>query len=224
MRPTVAPQKHPDAKAGEALRNMRGNHRRDGARQQPFLRLDNGHAPTARRKCRGDFQPDEAAADDRDVIDPAGKFADGAGVGDGAQRQYAGERAAFDGQQPRARAGRKDRLVEGEAAARGQLQPLRPGVQTFDAFAEQKVDRPAGIKGFGAQDLRLGGGILDEGLRQRRLVVGQFGLVADQRDDAVISFLAQARGSLYASVTRSDDDDASVHDASCACLPPLRPR
>ena len=154
----------------------------------------------------------------------AGKFADGAGVGDRAQRQHAGERAAFDRQHARARAGGEDGLVEGDAAARGELQALCRRVEAFDAFAEQKVDRLAGIEGFGAQDLRLGGGILDEGLRQRRLVVGQLGLVADQHDAAVIAFLAQARGGLHASVSRSDDDDTVVHDSSCACLAPLRRR
>ena len=38
---------HPNAKAGEALRHMRGNLRRDGTGKQPFLRLDNGHAAPA---------------------------------------------------------------------------------------------------------------------------------------------------------------------------------
>src|SRR5690606_2645330 len=83
--------------------------------------------------------------------------------------------------------------------------------EAFNALAKQEIYRSAGVKGFGAQDLRFGGGIRDEGLGQRRLVIGQFGLVADQPDAALITFLAQARGRLHAPVTRSDDDDTVCH-------------
>ncbi len=44
-------------------------------------------------------------------------------------------------------------------------------------------------------------------LRQRRALIGQHILVADQRDASVIAMLAQRRRQLEASMARADDDD-----------------
>ena len=212
-------QHHPHARGGKPPGDMRGDGGRDDPREQPVLRLDHRDAAAAGGQRRGDLQADEPAAQNDDVLDGRGKRADGARVGDGAQRQHAGERPAFDGKLAWPRAGGEDRLVEGEAGSGREVQPACRGIETHRAFAKQKIDAGAGVEGVGAQDLRPCVDILDEGLRQRRLVVGKLGLVADQPDGAVITLLAQARRSLHARMTRTDDDDAVLHD-----LPQLTPR
>ncbi len=145
--------------------------------------------------------------------------ANGAGVGDGAQRQHAAERPAFDGEHARPRAGGEDRVIERDGSAAGQSRLALCKIKRLDALAHHQLDVGAAIKCLGAQDLRPGFRILDECLGQRRLVIGQFGFVADQRDPAVEAFLAQTGRRLDAGVSRSDDDDAILH--ACPFFPAI---
>ncbi len=102
---------------------------------KPVLRLDHGDAAAAERKRRGDFQPDEAAAEDHDILDLGAELADGAGVGDRAQRQHAAKRSAFDRQLARPRAGGQDGPVEGDMPPPASFKPLAGEVDAFDALA-----------------------------------------------------------------------------------------
>ena len=169
--------------------DMRGDDRRDGAAEQPVLRLDDGDAAAAGGKRRGDLQPDEAAADARRRprrVAARSRMA----------RASASERSdSTPPSGPPAMASARGRApVARMAWSKGMAAPLRSCTRLrgrVDArrrvSPSRQLDGGAAVESLGAQDLRPGVGILDEGLGQRRLVVGQFGLVADQRDAAVDS-------------------------------------
>ena len=99
-------QENPDAGGGEAFRDMGRDGRSHGAGEQPVLCLHDSNAPATGGERRRDFKADEAAADDDDILDRRGERADGASVGDRAQRQHTRKRPTFHRQVARSRTGR----------------------------------------------------------------------------------------------------------------------
>ena len=206
-------------------RNVRGDERRNGPAEQPVLRLDNRHAAPARGECRGDFQSDESAAQHDHVGGARRVVADGARVGDRAQRKDARELSppasgSRRGCDPVARISRSkaSRLPSVNSSVRAALS-MRRG-----ALAKTQCDVRAGIERLGAQHLRLRLRVLQKGLRQRRLVIGQFVFVADQGHRSGKSLLAQAGGRLHARMSRANDDNAAAHDSSHPFLHEAPPR
>ena len=88
-----------------------GGRRRHGAAERPGD-LDHRHFAAQRQRRRGDFEADEAGADDDDAPPRAEPLADRRRVGDVAQAQHAVEIGAGNGERPRPRAGGEDQVVE----------------------------------------------------------------------------------------------------------------
>ena len=103
-----SPHQQPYAGGGEPCGDVAGNGLRYGAAEQPFLRLDDRHLAPAGRKLRGDLKPDEPSAKHDDIFGVGCMVADGAGVGDGAQREHAGEFCAGERQRAGTGAGSED--------------------------------------------------------------------------------------------------------------------
>jgi hypothetical protein len=140
-----------------------------------------------------------------------GQIPDDARVAERAQRHDAGKVAAGEAECPGAGAGRQDEMGKVERAAILEFEPAGLPIDPGGALAEPQFDSGTGVEAFAAQDLGLRLPILDEGLRQRRLVIGQVILVADEDDRAVEPLLAQAGGRLHAGMPRADNHDPVFH-------------
>ncbi len=123
-------------------------------------------------------------------------------------------------------AGGDDQDVVGQGALGG-VQDVLGGAQAGGLDAEPQVDAEGG-------EVHREGGALglaeQDGLGQRRSVVGLVGLGAQQGDRAVPALLAQGDGGLHTRHAGADDDDAAVargvrlltHTINCRPRAPLR--
>ena len=175
-----------DAGAGEPLPHMRRDRRRDGPAEQPVLRLDHRDAAAAGGSVAAISRPMKPPPRMTTSSTCAGEFADRRGRRRSSAATARRRAAALDAA-GRAAASRWQGSAWSKASCRRRRAPAAApagSMRSTRSPSRRSIDR-AGIEGLGAQDLRLGRGVLDEGLGQRRLVVGQFVLVADQRDRAV---------------------------------------
>ncbi len=114
-------------------------------------------------------------------------------------------------------------MVVGEACAVRQLYAPRGAVDGLRPRGDE-IDAVVGIEGGGAQLQMLGIGLaLEIGLGERRALIGQARLLADQRDPLRIAGLTQRGGKLVAALPAADDHHA-VAPAACSVMPTSRSR
>lgn len=208
-----------DPGAGEELGaavGVPGGHRGghlggQGARQRAGGGLDDGDGAARGAGGGGELRADPARPDDDHVVLPVQDGPQPGGVVEGAQEVDAGH-ALGAGQGHGLRAGREDQDVVGHRPVGG-VQHMVGGAQGGDVQAEAQgdvecleVDVEGGVLGLAQQD----------GLGQRRAVVGLVGFGADQGDGSGEARLAQGHGALHARHARSDD-----HDVPCLPRRPL---
>ena len=155
-----------------------------------------------------DLQADVSPADHHDF--PAGRHfgPDGIHVRDGSQVMDAREVVALDLQQARPAARGEQQLRIGERPAVRSGDGSRGTVDGFDPNAGPDGHVPVRVEllrtEVDAFQAVLTGQVL---LRERRALIGDVGLVADDDDLSLVSFLTQAGGGLPAGVSCSYDDD-----------------
>lgn len=174
--------------------------------------LDDGDRASRGAGGGGELRADPARPDDDHVVLPVQDGPQPGGVVEGAQQMDAGH-ALGAGQGHGLRAGREDQGVVGDRPVGG-VQHMVGGTQGGDVQAEAQsdvqrleVDVEGGVLGLAQQD----------GLGQRRAVVGLVGFGADQGDGPGEARLAQGHGALHARHARPDD-----HDMPCPRRPLFR--
>jgi len=128
----------------------------------------------------GDFQADEASADDDDALARSEFLANRLRVQDRAQADHIDEIRARNVQLPRARAGRQDQPVPGQGGAAGEfeLSPLAVDPRRF--VAERQRDAMLMKERFRAQRQSVEIDFaLQKRLGERRALIGEMRLVAD---------------------------------------------
>ena len=199
-----------DAFARDGARAMtRGDLRRHAAHQDARLRLDDRDRGAALARAGRELQADEAAADDGDAA---------AGPRCGADRERVVEGAQIDAARsdgPAAAAGAASRRSPAAACRRASARAVgertvlrravdrrrpRPAMDRCRALGETLVAGDRSSASARLADHRV--------LGQRRPLVGQMRLVADQRDRAVIADLAQRKRGARAAFAGADDDHA----------------
>lgn len=152
---------------------------------------------------RGELGADPAGADDHDVVLPGENRPQPLRVVQGAQQVHAGHTLRA-GQPDRLGARGEDEDVVGDGTGPG-VQFVVGGAQAEDLATEHERDAEA-------LEVDVEGGTLgvaeQNGLGQRRAVVGLVGLRADQRHRAVEALFAQGDGGLHPGHARADDHHA----------------
>ena len=181
-----------------------------GATTRPIsrsARLEHGHRLAEVARGRGDLEADEAAADDHHVARPMQALAELARIVDVAEREDAVEVNALDRRQPRPRAGGERELAEGDGGTVGEDDLALAEIDAGRLGAEAELDRVLLVEGLRPERQEIVDRILEEGLRQRRPLIGHVALGGDQRQRAGKALFPQARGQLAAAMAAADDDD-----------------
>jgi hypothetical protein len=170
---------------------------------------------TERARGGGDLQADEAAADDRQPPRRVQLLAQRERVGRAAQHGDVGEALGQRRQPARVRAGGEHQPRVGQLRAGGEAHDAARAVDRHRRVAAVQRDALLGVPGLGAQRLQRLGRILQEGLGQRRALVGQQRLVAHEVHARALPGLGQRGAELRAGMAAPDDDDRlGAHAAS----------
>jgi len=205
-------EQHLDAVIAVQRRIPVGELRRDRAREQPRQRFEHRHRQPALARRRGDFQPDESAADhdDRQRACEAGveRGRDRARVVARAQREHAARVGPGQRERARARAGGERQARVGDLLAALEAHDAARPVDAGHAHAGAQLDVLA-REGLGRTHHQLRGLDLagEPRLRQRRAVVRAVRLLAEQAHAAGEAAGAQRLGDLHAGLAGPDDDD-----------------
>ena len=197
----------------------RGHLRAEDARPAAARRhLEDGDLGARVARRGGDLETDPAAADDHDARAVARTVAQAVGVVEGAQ----GERrvGARDGEAARARPGGEQQLVVAERVPSASVDLVRARVDRDDrGMPRAQVDVVLGVPVVGMHERLVEFGLaLQVVLGQRRPLVGQVGLGAEERDAAGEALVAQRLDGLGAGQAGSDDDER--FGVSAMVLPP----
>ena len=138
-------------------------------------------------------------------------------VGSVAERIDAGKANAVDRRQARGRPRRQREAVASDAGSVIQNDAGLGPVDGTDRRTKAKVDGILGVEGLRPQRQQIVGRVLEERLGQRRPLIGHVGFGGDQRQLAVITLAAQARGDLRAAMAAADDDNTLL--VHCPLIP-----
>ena len=177
-----------DVQVAVELRHMR----RHDAGHQALCGFQHGDVLAFATGHGGDFEADEAAADDHHVLRGLQCGLDGAGIVQRTQAADAAQVRAGQRQRPQARAGAQREAVVGQCRAVIERELLRGAIDRRNAGAEF-CSELLFFHGFrrAHHQLRLGGIALQVALGQRRAVVGPMRFGADQRDRPGIALRTQ---------------------------------
>lgn len=188
--------------------------------QRRRLRFDQHDGDTAGTETRRQLAADKSRTH-HERRRGIGQFgAQRGGVGMAAQHVNA-RQVGQAGQAARAQAGGDDQLVVGQRAVVGQPEPTRFGVDAdglgvqpqVDVFLGEELTRPQrGVIGFAAHEL----------LGQRRTVVRQPRLVADEDQLALVAGATQLLRGAQAREAGPDDHDRRSHAAILSLKPDSR--
>ena len=174
--------------------------------QHPRREFDNLHVQAGFDRDRGNLQPDIAAAGDHQLR-TCGKFrAERVHIGDRAHHVQTLELGAGNGQAPRPAAGGQDELAVFQRLADAERERAARTVDGIDGGGREEFDVRLAV-GLGAaqQELLRGGLAGQKRFRQRRAMVRQMRLGAEQRDGAREAALAEPGGNLAAGMARADN-------------------
>ena len=165
------------------------------AGQGDAMALDRRHVEAELTERRRHLAADEPEAHDGDARRTLGGGADAVRVLHGAELEDAGQAGARRLERAVAAARRHEELVIGEPLAPRQHDLLPRGIDGGGGDPEAELDARGGIVVGGLHELVLEPVLPAQvALRQRRTVIGQPGLRADEHDLAVESPLAQRGG------------------------------
>jgi hypothetical protein len=189
--------------------------RPEHAEQRRLEHLEDRHLDTERSEGGRDLGPDEPHAHDDHAPGGRGSFTDRVGVVDTPELEDAVEVRAGNVEPPVAHAGRDERRIESDAAAAGERDRPIAGVQALDRGPEQHVHvvlLPPRLR----TDEQLGGRLLapEVPLRERRALVGEIRLVADQHEPLVEPLLPQRRGGGRTAQRGADDREGAPRHGS----------
>ena len=185
---------------------------RDDAAHDALGHLQHGDGLALRGGDRGEFQSDETGADDDDGPRLRQPRLERIGLRQRADIENALELRARQRQQPVARAEREHEMVIGERLAGSERDLLAGRIDRRDTRLRHQLDAVVAIEGVRPQPQRLQGHLaLQIGFRQRRPLIRQPGLVADQDDPAVETVVAQRGGGLHAAMPRTRDHHRLRH-------------
>ena len=197
------------------------------AGQRRRSRIDRHDLEAEHSERRGHLAADEPEADDRRAPAGPGRLPYPVRVLDGPEVEDARQAGAREGQPPLAATGGDDQPVVGQLLAAFQADSPALGVEGGGPPAEQELDPGAVVVLLGRhEELLEPGGPAQEGLGQRRALIGQVGLGADHRDAAVEAQPAQLQGGVGAGQPTAQDEDlfqvvpgSTVHIARIAPSP-----
>ncbi len=98
--------------------------------------------------------------------------------------------------------------VEGNGLAVGEREPLAGAVDGAHLDAAAERDGVLFVEGLRPKRQQVVGGILEEGLGERRALIGHIVLGGDERQPAVVALAAQTGGGLRAAVPAADNDNS----------------
>jgi hypothetical protein len=154
----------------------------------------------------GDLQPDPSAADHDHGGRRRDRLAQRLAVLDAAER--AGEHGAGNVEHARAGTGGEDRLVVGQRLTVGQLDAVLGRVEPLDSPAGEQPHIVLVVPDRRLDDRVVERGLAhEEVLRQRRTLVRRMLLVADDRDRALMTSVAQGDHGLGRGQSGADEDD-----------------
>ena len=170
-----------DMRPGEKPRCRRRHH----PPHRLLRHLDDVDGDPGGARHRGEFEPDKAGADHDHLAHLAQPLTQDVGVGQRAQRQNALELGTRHPERPKPRPGGEHDMVAVDLAARGQLQATPAPVDRGNTLAGDEVDPMCFVKCLRPQPQFVEPAVAGKiGFRQRRALVGQDRLVADQQDAA----------------------------------------
>ena len=185
---------------------QRGGHSGRGhPRQNAVLHFVNSDGFSRLGGGRCHFEADEAGPDDGDGLGFGQRCAKGVGVVAGLE----GEAAVFEPLGHRNAPGRAtggdDQVLIGQRARRGGDGSCS-GIDGCYSLSQPQFDVFIGVEGFGSEGQAVAREFaLQIGLGQRWLLVGQVGLIADERDGRRVALEPELGGGLIACLTRADD-------------------
>ena len=203
----------------EGAKRLRGLGR-DRPRHDASGCLDHRDRQAPAGADRGEFEPDEARAHHHDPAGALDGGAQGVGVVEGAELAHAREFGARHRQGPVAGAGGEDEMVVRETFAIREAHLPLLAVDPRHAGLGAVADRVVGKEALLPQEEAAGIGLASEvGLRQRRALIGQHRLLADQGEASGKARLPQRGRGLEAGLARTDDDDVvDAHGPASAGL------
>ena len=195
-----------DAGGAMAFGDDGGDLLRNPAHQHARLRLDDGHRRAAFRSTCGKLEPDEAAANDDEPHTGRKQYSDAERVIKTPQRHAPLPCIGRQRQLPRDGAGRQEKLVIGQRRAvrepdrlSGAVDPNRPPPgQHRNALLDETAGQPDPFR------LRLFLAV-QRLLGERRTLIRQMHLFADQRHRPGKTVFAQREGGAGAALPRPDD-------------------
>jgi hypothetical protein len=193
------------------LRGAPGDHAPQRAAQRGSAALEERHREAQLAACRGDLRAREAAADHQHALGPRGEpLVQPLGVVPAAQDEHTVELPlARLGPRSCARSGGDEHAIVREHAAVGEAHALVLRVELDGGDAEpplDPLDRAPARQGRARRRDPAG----EHGLRQRRAIVREMGLVADDRQFAAEALGAQRLGRAKPGQRGADDDDPAA--------------
>ena len=169
--------------------------------------------PAAHPACRRrDFQADVAAADDDYARSGLQARSYGRGIVDVAQIVHSGEIGSGTGHASRQSADTQQETVVIDFLAARQGHAARGGIDADCASAEPELDGMLVVEAAMAKQQPFRRQLTrQEFLRQRRPLIGQHALIADQDQPAFESFAAQSVDGLGACLSTPHDDNRRNH-------------
>ena len=184
------------------------HHRRDHARHKPRLPLDHGDLLAQSARRGGDFESDESAADHDDILRGGQALADLGRFGERAQ--VADAVGSHIGKHPVARAGGQHQRVVFDVLSRIERHAPRHAIDGCHSARHQIYALGLVERGRAQLGMALLLFAEQKTLRERRPLVRNAGLVADQRDPFFVTLGAQGRGGLKTALSSANDDDAHL--------------
>ena len=217
-----------DAVAGVQVAEVVGGGGGGDAGEDAGGGLENGDVEALLAEDGGGFEADVAAADDEGAGAAREGGGEGVGVGEGAHQQDAGEVAAdLGGEAAGGAAGGQREEVVGQRAAVGEGQGAGGGVDGGGGGAEEEGDLLGLEEGGGPEEQAFERHLaLEVALGERRALVGEVRLGADEGQRAGVSEGAQAgdqRGAGLACAHHDDPRRLRIHAAPFALASLPRP-
>ena len=192
-------------RGGEEFRSRRAHHPTHHSVGQ-FEDMDR---PALAARDRGEFEPDKAGADHHDMLGRSEPLAQLIGLGQRAQIAHPVELDPGQRRDPVARTGRQHEVVVIEPLSGSEAQALRGPVDLGGARPGEVIDPVVAVELLRPHQQQIEADLAVEiVLRQRRPLVRQHRLLAEQDYGAVEPALAQRGGQLKSAMPRADDDHA----------------
>lgn len=185
------------------------------ARERMTRRLEHRHVLARRPRDGRDLEPDQPRADDDDALRAVERHLQAERVGPGPEGVDAVELRARYRETARRGAGRDEEAVEADRAPLRELDPTVTRVETLRRRPEEELDAGLSIERLvvDARELEARDAP-EELLRERRAIIGQRALRADDEDRLRAPCFADGLDRADGGDPGADDDEHHAHRAS----------